>query len=95
MKYNVMFMFSCVLTFLILNNVQEVEAKRNPKSKPRKLCETERMFPGTCGFIGSNTCIFKYRKNGFSINKGIRCHCSNHPIPGEPPRHKCTCQHDC
>ncbi|KAL0710396.1 hypothetical protein Bca4012_017376 [Brassica carinata] len=89
MKYSVMFM--SVLAFLILNNVQETEAK------PKLWCNFGEMFPGKCGKNAKSTCVIEYRKvrPGIPKNLGIGCDCVNQTIPGKPPRHECRCQHHC
>ncbi|CAN6976881.1 unnamed protein product [Brassica oleracea var. botrytis] len=92
MRYNVMFMVSCVLTFLVLNNVEvEVEAKK------KFGCNVDDSFQGTCGNNGKSACVNDFKKKlGFPNNIGIRCDCSDRPtIPGIPPSRKCACQHDC
>ncbi|KAF8105935.1 hypothetical protein N665_0151s0028 [Sinapis alba] len=100
MRHSVMLMVSCVITFLVLNNVKvAVEA-----GMTKLLCPTQGYSRGLCGKDCKNLCINDV-KGMIKTNTGK-------PLPNnfgvccdkcidEPPRkgylrmHQCICRHDC
>ncbi|RID69387.1 hypothetical protein BRARA_C01485 [Brassica rapa] len=77
MRYNVMFMVSCVLTFLVLNNAKG-------RSDKKIGCKVVKNFQGTCGNNGKSACVNDFKKFlRLPNNIGIRCDCSDRPnYPG-------------
>ncbi|KAJ4905956.1 Uncharacterized protein Rs2_09614 [Raphanus sativus] len=101
MRQSVMLMVSCVLTFLILNNVKvEVEAgmkKLFCKSLPSN-------HAGACGKNGINLCVEDMKKmsvtnTGKPVPKGWGVQCTkcidDPPKPGYIRMHQCECRYDC
>ncbi|XP_010511399.1 PREDICTED: defensin-like protein 226 [Camelina sativa] len=91
MKCGVLFMVSCILTFLVLSHVREVE------SKTKWGCDMNRKFPGTCGTNGKNQCISDIKKiPGAPKDLVARCECSAAFVwKGKPAERLCKCQYDC
>ncbi|CAH8256906.1 unnamed protein product [Arabidopsis lyrata] len=91
MKCGVLFMVSCLLTFLVLNHIRVVE------SKTKWGCDMNRPFPGQCGPNGKNTCISDIKKiHGAPKDLVARCECSQRFVwKGNPPERLCKCQYDC
>ncbi|KAF8052928.1 hypothetical protein N665_0151s0027 [Sinapis alba] len=100
MRHSVMLMVSCVLTFLVLNNVKvAVEA-----GMTKLFCPSSNYYGGTCGKNWNTLCvndvkgmITKRLGKPLPKNYGVRCD----KCVDEPPRkgylrmRQCFCRYDC
>ncbi|KAJ4905957.1 Uncharacterized protein Rs2_09615 [Raphanus sativus] len=103
MRHSVMLVVSCVLTFLILNNVKAVEVEAAMK---KLFCKTlPSNYEGTCGKNGINVCVEGVKKmivtntGGKPLPKGFGVQCTkcidDPPKPGYIRMHQCECRYDC
>ncbi|KAF8054407.1 hypothetical protein N665_1330s0002 [Sinapis alba] len=74
MRYSVMFMVSCVFTFLVLSNVKG-------GSNEKLGCNITRVFRGTCGNNGKTRCVNDFIKILKPKNVGMSCKCNDLPNP--------------
>ncbi|KFK31842.1 hypothetical protein AALP_AA6G165600 [Arabis alpina] len=97
MKYgSVLFVVSCVIGFLILSHVKEVEGQKDLG------CNMDVEAPGHCGNNGKSLCEEDLRKKLRKIPSApkdikVACNCTDRPhyIKGYPHYRVCDCRTDC
>ncbi|KFK23104.1 hypothetical protein AALP_AAs49362U000500 [Arabis alpina] len=97
MKYGVFLVVSCVVGFLILSHVKEVEGQKDLG------CNATNRFPGQCGNNGNILCEADVRAMMLKIPgvpKNIKVACQScTQMPRNPrfqaPRRMCNCMTDC